>query len=64
MNSPKSRLFQSFEGEMFLHNSPKLMMPPQKKSKKNTPTEANQEDHHIAEDNGNFLTTEALQILD
>jgi hypothetical protein len=49
---------------MFLHNSPKLMMPPQKKSKKNTPAEANQEDHHIAEDNGNFLTTEALQILD
>jgi hypothetical protein len=35
-----------------------LTMPPQKKSKKNTPAEANQEDHHIAEDTGNSLTAE------
>jgi hypothetical protein len=35
-----------------------LMMPLQKKSKKNTPTEADQEDHHITEDNGNSLTAE------
>jgi hypothetical protein len=39
-------------------------MPPQKKFKKNTPTEADQEDHHIAEDNGNSLTTEPSQISD
>jgi hypothetical protein len=41
-----------------------LMMPPQKKSNKNTPTDANQEDHHIAEDNGNTLATEPSQISD
>jgi hypothetical protein len=28
------------------------MMPPQKRSKKNTPAETNQEDHHQDEDNG------------
>jgi hypothetical protein len=39
-------------------------MPPQKKSKKNTPPEANQEDHHTAEDNGNSLTAEPSQISD
>jgi hypothetical protein len=39
-------------------------MPPQKKSKKNTPTEADQEDHHIEEDNGNSLAAEPSQILD
>jgi hypothetical protein len=33
-------------------------MPPQKKSKKNTPAEAKQEDHHIAEDTENSLTAE------
>jgi hypothetical protein len=38
------------------------MMPPQKKSKKNTPTETDQDDHHIAEDNGNSLTAETSQI--
>jgi hypothetical protein len=38
-----------------------LTMPPKKKSK-NIPTEADQEDHHIAEDNGNSLTTEPSQI--
>jgi hypothetical protein len=32
-----------------------LRMPPQKKSKKNTPTVADQEDHRIQEDNGNSL---------
>jgi hypothetical protein len=37
-------------------------MPPQKKSKKNTPAEADQEDHHIEEDNGNSLATEPSQI--
>jgi hypothetical protein len=41
-----------------------LMMPPQKKSKKNTPTEADKEDHHIAEDNGNSLTAEPSQTSD
>jgi hypothetical protein len=39
-------------------------MPPQKKSKKNTPTEADQEDHHAGEDNGIPLTTEPSQITD
>jgi hypothetical protein len=37
-------------------------MPPRKKSEKNTPTEADQEDHHIEEDNGNSLATEPPQI--
>jgi hypothetical protein len=41
-----------------------LTMPPQKKFKKNTPAVANQEDHHVEEDNGNFLTTEPSQISD
>jgi hypothetical protein len=41
-----------------------LTMTPQKKSKKNTLAEDNQEDHHIAEDNGNSLTAEPLQISD
>jgi hypothetical protein len=39
-------------------------MPPQKKSKKNTPAEANQEDHHVEEDNENFFTAKPSQILD
>jgi hypothetical protein len=39
-------------------------MPPQKKSKKNTPTEADQEDHHAGEDNGILLTTKPSQITD
>jgi hypothetical protein len=34
------------------------------KSKKNTPAKAHQEDHHIAEGNGNSLTAEPLQISD
>jgi DNA repair exonuclease SbcCD ATPase subunit len=37
-------------------------MPPQKKSKKNTPTEANQEDHYIEENNGISLTAGPSQI--
>jgi hypothetical protein len=41
-----------------------LTMPPQKKSKKNIPTEADQEDHHITEDNGNSLTVEPSQTSD
>jgi hypothetical protein len=41
-----------------------LTMPPQKKSKKNTPTEAEQEDHHVEEDNGISLTAEPSQITD
>jgi hypothetical protein len=41
-----------------------LTMPPQKKSKKNTPIEVDQEDHHIPEDNGNSLTAEPSQISD
>jgi hypothetical protein len=40
------------------------MMPPQKKSKKNTPTDADQEDHHTTEDHGNSLTAEPSQTLD
>jgi hypothetical protein len=39
-------------------------MPPQKKSKKNTPTEADQEDHHAREDNGILFTTKPSQITD
>jgi hypothetical protein len=39
-----------------------LTMPPQKKSKKNTPTEADQEDHYTEENNGISLTTEPSQI--
>jgi hypothetical protein len=41
-----------------------LTLPPQKKSKKNTPAEADKEDHHVEEDNGNSLTAEPLQISD
>jgi hypothetical protein len=37
-------------------------MPPQKKSKKNTPTEADQEDHYTEEDNKISLTAEPSQI--
>jgi hypothetical protein len=37
-------------------------MPPQKTSKKNTSTEADQEEHHIEEDNGNSLAGEPSQI--
>jgi hypothetical protein len=39
-----------------------LTMPPQKKSKKNTPTEADQEDYYTEENNGISLTTEPSQI--
>jgi DNA repair ATPase RecN len=39
-------------------------MPPQKKSKKNTPIEANHEDHYAKEDNGTFLMAEPSQITD
>jgi hypothetical protein len=39
-------------------------MPPQKKSKKNTSTKVDQEDHHIEEDNENSLTAETSQIID
>jgi hypothetical protein len=39
-------------------------MPPQKKSKKNAPTETDQEDHHAGEDNGIPLTTEPSQNTD
>jgi hypothetical protein len=39
-------------------------MTSQKKSKKNTPTEADQEDHHTTEDNGNFLAAEPSQTSD
>jgi hypothetical protein len=33
-------------------------MPPRKKSEKNTPTEPDQEDHHVEQDNGNSLAAE------
>jgi hypothetical protein len=39
-------------------------MPTQKKSKKNTSTKVDQEDHHIEEDNENSLTAETSQIID
>jgi hypothetical protein len=39
-------------------------MPPQKRSKKNTPTEADQEDHYTEEDTAISLTAEPLQISD
>jgi hypothetical protein len=38
------------------------MKPPQKKSMKNTPTDADQEDQHIVEENGNTLTIDPQQI--
>jgi hypothetical protein len=41
-----------------------LTMPPQKKSKKNTPHEANQDNHHVEQDNKNLFTTEPSQISD
>jgi hypothetical protein len=41
-----------------------LKMPPQKRSKKNTPTEADQEDHYTEEDNGISLTAEPSHITD
>jgi hypothetical protein len=37
---------------------------PHKKSKKNTPTEADYEDHHIAKDNGNSLIAGPSQTSD
>jgi organic hydroperoxide reductase OsmC/OhrA len=39
-------------------------MPLQKRSKKNTSTEADQEDHYTEEDNGTSLTAEPSQITD
>jgi hypothetical protein len=39
-------------------------MPPQKRSKKNTPTEIDQEEHHHDEDNGISRTPEPLNITD
>jgi small-conductance mechanosensitive channel len=41
-----------------------LTMPPQKKSKKNVPTETDQEEHHHDEDNGISLTTEPSHTTD
>jgi hypothetical protein len=39
-------------------------MPPQKRSKKNTPAETDQEDHQHDEDNGISLTPEPSNIAD
>jgi protein subunit release factor B len=39
-------------------------MPPQKRSKKNTPAETNQEDHHQDEDNGISHIPEPSNIID
>jgi hypothetical protein len=39
-------------------------MPPQKRSKKNVPTETNQEEHHHDEDNRISLTLEPLHTTD
>jgi small-conductance mechanosensitive channel len=39
-----------------------LMVPPQKRSKKNTPTETDQEEHHHVEGNGISLTPEPSNI--
>jgi hypothetical protein len=39
-------------------------MPPQKRSKKNTPAETDQEEHHHDEGNGISLTTEPSNIAD
>jgi hypothetical protein len=39
-------------------------MPPQKKSKKNTPTEIDREEHHHDEDNGISHTQESSNITD
>jgi hypothetical protein len=41
-----------------------LTMPPQKKSKKNVPTETNQEEHHRDEDNRISLTPEPSHTTD
>jgi hypothetical protein len=41
-----------------------LTMPPQKKSKKNVPTETDQEEHHHDEDNGISLTLEPSHTTD
>jgi hypothetical protein len=40
------------------------MMPPQKRSKKNVPTETNQEEHHHDKDNGISLTLEPSHTTD
>jgi hypothetical protein len=39
-------------------------MPPQKKSKKNAPTEIDREEHHHDEDNGICHTPKPLNITD
>jgi predicted ribosome quality control (RQC) complex YloA/Tae2 family protein len=39
-------------------------MPPQKRSKKNSPAETDQEEHHHDEGNGIFLTPEPSNIID
>jgi hypothetical protein len=39
-------------------------MSPQKKSKKNTPTEIDREEHHHDEDNGISLTAEPSNVTD
>jgi hypothetical protein len=39
-------------------------MPPRKKSKKSTPIELDQEDHHVKQDNGNSLAAEPSHISD
>jgi hypothetical protein len=39
-------------------------MPPQKKSKKNVPTETDQEEHHHDENNGISLTPELSHTTD
>jgi hypothetical protein len=41
-----------------------LTMPPQKKSKKNTPTEIDQEDHYNEENNKISFTKEPSQTID
>jgi hypothetical protein len=41
-----------------------LMMPPQKKSKKNVPTETDQEEHYHDEENGISLTPEPSHTTD
>jgi ABC-type Zn2+ transport system substrate-binding protein/surface adhesin len=49
---------------MMVSAEKQLMMPPQKRSKKNTPAEADQEDHYTEEDNGISLTAEPSLIMD
>jgi hypothetical protein len=41
-----------------------LTMPPQKRSKKNVPTETDQEEHHHDEDNGVSLTPKPWHTTD